>query len=102
MEPQGKVRPGTTVVLVVLLLGGLTAAHQILSPPGFGRWDLLGSSLTYALQFRMPGVAVGAMVVAGLRPKRGLPDWRERAARMVGWIWIANVGLAITSGLLFG
>lgn len=99
---RGLSRPGTTVVLVVLLVGGVTAAQQTLTEPGSARPYGLSYSLRNALGFRLPGAILGVWVVAWLRPRRGSPGWRERTARIVGWIWITDVGLLIGYGLVFG
>jgi hypothetical protein len=98
----GLSRPGTIVVLVALLVGGATVAQQILMVPLSSRPNGLCYSLRNALEFRMPGAILGVWVVTWLRPVRGRPDWRERFARSVGWIWIANVGLLIGFGLIVG
>lgn len=99
---RGRARPGTMVVFVSLLVGGVTAAHHILIAPPFGRPNGLSYSLLNALEFRMPGAILGVWVVTWLRPWRGSPDPREHTARIVGWIWMANVGLLVGYGLLFG
>lgn len=95
-------RPGTTVVFVVILLGALTAAHQAFLAPTFTRSNGICYSVSNGLNFRLPGAILGVWVVGWLRPHHSKPDWPERAGRMVGWMWLANVGLLIGYGVLFG
>lgn len=99
---RGLSRPGTMVVLVVLVVGGVTIAQQSLALPVSARPNGLSYSLGNALEYRLPGAIVGVWVVAWLRPRRRCTDWRERAAGFVGWSWMATVGLLIGYGLLFG
>jgi len=96
--------PGTMVVLVTLLVGGVAVANQLLaerpnvSPPA-GLSHYLGN----VLQYRLPGAILGAWVVGWLGSRRRTrPDWRERLARAVGWLWMATVGLLVGHAILFG
>jgi hypothetical protein len=98
---RGLSRPGTAAVLVILLAGGVTVADRLL----VGRYGLAASNaLSYdlrnALDYRIPGAIIGAWVVAWPWWRRR-PAWRERMARFVGLLWMANVGLLIAYGLLF-
>jgi hypothetical protein len=95
-------RPGTAVVLVSLLVGGASIAQQLLVPPTLGSSYGLSYSLLNALEPRLTGAILGVWVVSWLRPRRGRPDFRERAARLVAWMWMANVVFLIGYGLLFG
>jgi hypothetical protein len=95
-------RLGTAVVLVSLLVGGVSVAQQLLVPPALGPSYGLSYSLLNALEPRLTGAILGVWVVFWLRPRRGRPDFRERIARLVGWMWMANVALLIGYGLLFG
>lgn len=95
-------RPGTIVVFVLILLRTVTAAHQAFLAPAFARPSGMCYSLTNVLNFRLHGAILGVWVVGWLRPSRSVPDWPERAGRIVGWMWLANVGLLIGCGVLFG
>jgi hypothetical protein len=95
-------RPGTAAVLVGLLVGGAFVAQQLLVPPTLGRSNGLSCNLRNALETRLTGAILGVWVVSWLRPPRGRPDFRERAARLVGWMWMAGIVLMIGYGLLFG
>lgn len=95
-------RPGTIIVFVTILLGTVAATHQAFLAPPFIRTAELSYSLRNAVEFRMPSAILGAWVVAWLSPHRSVPDWPERAGRIVGWMWWANVGLLIGFGVLFG
>jgi hypothetical protein len=95
-------RPGTTGVLVMLLLGGVLAIQQVLVPPPFGRSNGLNYDLRNALEIPLSGAILGVWVVRWLRPARSRPDRRELTARFVGWMWMANIALLIGYGLLFG
>ncbi len=54
------------------------------------------------LSLSIPGVVVGVWVVAWLRPRRGRPELSERIAQVVTWILLAQIGLLIGYGLIFG
>lgn len=99
---RGLARPGTIAVLAILLVGGASAATFLLVPVGPRHSVGLSYDLGDVLAFRMPGTILGVWVVGWLRPHRGRPDLRERLARLVGWMWMARVGLLIGYGLLFG
>jgi hypothetical protein len=95
-------QPGTAIVLVILLVGGVSVAQRLLFPPTSGRSIGLSYGLLDALEAHVPEAILGVWVVAWLRPRRGRPDLRERTARLVGWMWMAVFVLTIGYGLLFG
>jgi len=98
---RGLQRAGTRVVLVILVVGGATAAHFLLAAPRYLQTNGTSYGLYNALQLRVPGAILGAWVVGGVGSRRRV-DWRERAGRLAGWLWIADVGLLVASGFCFG
>lgn len=111
-DRRGLSRPGAAGVLVALLVGGGAVAHQLLAGrPLYTQAAGACYDLRNALDLRLPGAVLGAWIVAWLgwlgwlgspRRRRRRPDWRERAARAVGWLWLADAGLLIAYALFFG
>jgi hypothetical protein len=96
-------RPGTNAVFVMLLVGGLTAAQQLLvRHPIFASAYGMSYDLIEVLNAGVPGAIIGAWVVSWFGSRRRDPDWRERFARLVGWLWMVDVAMLIAYGLLFG
>jgi hypothetical protein len=98
-------QPGTNALFVMLLIGGVTAINQILAKqPRFSKIPGLSYSLDpeNLLRNGSTGAYLGTCVVAWLWPRRRRPDGRERCARIVGWLWMVDVGLLVVSGVLFG
>lgn len=96
---RGLSRPGTVLILVILVVGSVTLMSQACAPPSPNG---LCFSLTSALVWRVPGAVVGFWVVAWFRRRRGVSDWRQRLAHLVGWGWVGNLVLTIAYGVLFG
>ncbi|MHB1558570.1 MAG: hypothetical protein ACYC61_14025 [Isosphaeraceae bacterium] len=95
-------RPGTTGVFATLLVGSLLTAQTLLAPAPFVMTNGLCYAVFNALGLAIPGLVVGVWVVAWVRRRRGRPDLRERIAQVVTWIWLAQIGLLIGYGLIFG
>lgn len=98
---RGLSRPGTAAVALALLIGGTTAAQLMLSPRGAGPNGLC-YALRNTLEMSIAGAVLGVWTVFRLRPRRGAVDWRERVARVVGWVWLGNIALLVAYGLIFG
>jgi hypothetical protein len=95
-------RPGTAGVFAALLVGGVLTAQTLIAPGPFVMTNGPCYALFNVLSLGIPGVVVGVWVVAWLRPRRGRPDLSERIAQAVTWSWMAQIGLLIGYGLIFG
>jgi|GEM_PF-3852288 len=89
------VDPGTVIVVVALLVSGVTIANYLLASPAIFRRNGDCYGLINALEYRVPGAILGTWAVTFGR-KAG---WR---GRLVGWMWMAGVGMLIAYGILFG
>lgn len=95
-------RPGTGGVFATLLVGGVLTAQTVLAPGPSVMTNGLCYALFNTLALAIPGLVVGVWVVAWLRRRRGRPDLRERIAQVITWMWMAQIGLLIGYGLIFG
>jgi hypothetical protein len=96
-------RPGANAVFVMLLVGGLTVAQRLLAwMPRFVAAQGTSHDLDEVLNAGLPGAIIGSWVVSWFGSRRRDPDWRERFARLVGWLWMVDVAMLIAYGLLFG
>jgi hypothetical protein len=86
---------GTIIVLVALMVGILTTAHFFLAAPAMFKTNGLCYGLRNALEFRVPGAILGALVVTWGRKV----DWR---GRMIVGVWAVEVGMLVAYGVLFG
>jgi hypothetical protein len=88
-------RAGTIVVIVALLVGIVTTAHYLLAAPPISRRNGASYGLHNALQVRVPGAVLGTWAVTWGRKS----DWR---GRLIGGMWMVEVGMLIAYGVLFG
>ncbi|WP_435016350.1 hypothetical protein TA3x_003915 [Tundrisphaera sp. TA3] len=86
---------GSILVAVAFLVGGSMAASYVMIAPPISRRAGLCSGLHGTLEIVVPGAVLGAYVGTLGRPI----DWR---GRLVGGMWLAELGMMIASGLIFG
>ncbi len=101
---RGLSRPGTVAVALALAIGIVQLSVVLTAKrPMFASARSFWIDLRNNLEFPLPGTVLGAWTVMALlglwRPSR---SGCELSARAVGWAWLANIGLFLGYGLLFG
>ena len=101
---RGIARPGTRLVLMIAMVGTATCIHHVLFRPAVFSGNLtISFQFSSILKYWSPGLVIGSWIVTRLdRRSRRPPGSRERLARGVGWLWMANVALSIAYGIIFG
>jgi hypothetical protein len=94
-DPRPRRRPGAIVVIVALLVGVVSAAHYLVTAPAIFRTHGDCYGLHNALQVRVPGAILGAWALTWGRKA----EWR---GRLIGWMWMVQVGMLVAYGILFG
>ena len=99
---RGLRQPGSRLVLICLIVGGALFASLLAIGLTWQFGPGIRGGLRDLLNFRLPGLVVGAWVVGGSRRR----SWRradgiERAARVVGGLWLLSPALFIMSHAVF-
>jgi hypothetical protein len=101
---RGISRPGTLAVVLALLVGTFQIVTLIVNRwPSFSAAASFGYDIRNQLEHYITGAILGAWVaLACCGLWRASDNWKETAARMVGWGWLGTFGFLIGYGLLFG